>query len=171
MANRLAFWFPVNMVVCALVVAAGLAVTSCGSSGPELEDASDVQVQIDTAVVDTGHEVKDDTGISVDVEDPDDSVDDDEFAADVAVVDVYSDVPAVDVVQDVPPVDVAQDVPVVTDTGNASARYICTVCDWIYDPAKGDPTQGIPKGTSFADLPANWKCPECGLGKGVFRKL
>lgn len=32
-------------------------------------------------------------------------------------------------------------------------KYVCEVCDWVYDPAVGDPENGIAPGTSFADLP------------------
>lgn len=39
--------------------------------------------------------------------------------------------------------------------------YKCKVCGYIYDPAKGDPSQGIAPGTDFEDLPANWECPIC----------
>ena len=47
-------------------------------------------------------------------------------------------------------------------------KYRCTVCDWIYDPAVGDPEAGIEPGTAFEDLPEDWVCPICGLGKEVF---
>lgn len=47
-------------------------------------------------------------------------------------------------------------------------KYVCTVCGWVYDPAIGDPENGIEPGTPFADLPDDWVCPECGLGKEVF---
>ncbi|MGY9005302.1 MAG: rubredoxin [Alphaproteobacteria bacterium] len=47
-------------------------------------------------------------------------------------------------------------------------KYICGDCDYIYDPAKGDPTQKIAPGTSFDDLPDTWECPECGVGKDEF---
>ncbi|NBH93933.1 rubredoxin [Muribaculaceae bacterium Z1] len=47
-------------------------------------------------------------------------------------------------------------------------KYVCTVCGWIYDPAVGDPENGIAPGTSFADLPEDWLCPECGVGKNMF---
>lgn len=40
-------------------------------------------------------------------------------------------------------------------------KYQCTVCKYEYDPAKGDPTQGIAPGTPFEALPADWKCPRC----------
>jgi rubredoxin len=48
-------------------------------------------------------------------------------------------------------------------------KYECTTCGWVYDPAKGDPTQGIAPGTPFDKLPDNtWVCPECGLTKDYF---
>jgi len=50
-------------------------------------------------------------------------------------------------------------------------KYKCTVCDWVYDPAVGDPTQGVKPGTKFEDLPDTWICPECGVGKDQFEKV
>ena len=50
-------------------------------------------------------------------------------------------------------------------------KYRCTVCGYIYDPAVGDSTQGIPAGTPFEKLPDNWVCPECGVGKDMFEKI
>jgi len=47
-------------------------------------------------------------------------------------------------------------------------RYVCSVCGYIYDPAKGDPDGGIDPGTAFADLPDDWVCPECGASKDEF---
>ena len=49
-------------------------------------------------------------------------------------------------------------------------KWICTVrdCNFIYDPAIGDPSQGIAPGTSFEDLPVDWRCPICGKGKELF---
>ena len=41
-------------------------------------------------------------------------------------------------------------------------KYRCTVCDYIYDPAVGDPDSGIAPGTAFEDLPDDWSCPLCG---------
>ena len=46
--------------------------------------------------------------------------------------------------------------------------YLCTVCGYIYNPAEGDPDNGIAAGTAFADLPADWVCPICGAGKEDF---
>lgn len=49
-------------------------------------------------------------------------------------------------------------------------RYICKVCDYVYDPAKGDPSSGIKPGTPFIKLPDDWVCPLCGAGKDAFEK-
>ena len=51
------------------------------------------------------------------------------------------------------------------------ARYRCTVCGYIYDPAAGDSTQDVAPGTSFESLPDNWVCPECGVSKDMFEKV
>jgi hydroxylamine reductase len=51
------------------------------------------------------------------------------------------------------------------------ARYQCIVCQYIYDPVKGDPTAKIPPGTSFDQLPDDWICPECGAGKDQFVQI
>ena len=50
-------------------------------------------------------------------------------------------------------------------------RYRCTVCDHIYDPAEGDPDNGIPPGTAFEDIPAGWVCPDCGAMKDDFEPM
>ena len=49
-------------------------------------------------------------------------------------------------------------------------KYVCDVCGYVYDPANGDPANGIAAGTGFEDLPADWVCPECGVGKDSFSK-
>ncbi len=46
--------------------------------------------------------------------------------------------------------------------------YVCGACGYEYDPAAGDPDHGIEPGTAFADLPDDWTCPLCGLGKDTF---
>jgi rubredoxin len=48
------------------------------------------------------------------------------------------------------------------------SSYECISCGYIYDPAVGDPLSGIEPGTSFEDLPDDWVCPDCGLGKEEF---
>ena len=53
----------------------------------------------------------------------------------------------------------------------AGRRYLCGeigCLPYIYDPARGDPNHGIPPGTAFADLPEDWLCPICGVGKHRF---
>ena len=47
-------------------------------------------------------------------------------------------------------------------------KYRCTACDYVYDPKVGDPENGIAAGTPFEELPEDWACPLCGLGKEVF---
>lgn len=47
-------------------------------------------------------------------------------------------------------------------------KYRCTVCDWIYDPTQGDPDGGIAPGTPFEEIPDDWVCPVCGVGKDQF---
>jgi rubredoxin len=49
-------------------------------------------------------------------------------------------------------------------------RYVCMVCDYVYDQAVGDPENGIAAGTRFADLPEDWLCPLCGVPKSEFVK-
>ena len=46
--------------------------------------------------------------------------------------------------------------------------YRCTVCGYEYDPEVGDEENGIDPGTSFEDLPEDWVCPICGVGKDLF---
>lgn len=48
--------------------------------------------------------------------------------------------------------------------------YVCNVCGYTYDPAKGDPENGVPAGTAFTDLPEDWVCPVCGADKDDFSK-
>ncbi len=47
-------------------------------------------------------------------------------------------------------------------------RYVCSVCGYVYDPSVGDPENGIPAGTPFENLPAEWVCPVCGATKDQF---
>ena len=50
-------------------------------------------------------------------------------------------------------------------------KYVCLVCGWIYDPAKGDPDGGIKPGAPFDKLPDDWVCPQCGAPKDQFKKM
>lgn len=54
--------------------------------------------------------------------------------------------------------------------GNAMDKYVCDVCGWEYDPEVGDPDNGIAPGTAFEDLPDDFVCPVCGVGKDQFSK-
>jgi rubredoxin len=47
-------------------------------------------------------------------------------------------------------------------------KYKCTICDYVYDPAEGDPDSGIAAGTAFEKLPDDWVCPVCGASKEDF---
>jgi rubredoxin len=50
-------------------------------------------------------------------------------------------------------------------------KYQCSVCGYVYDPAAGDPSSGVPAGTAFEDLPDDWVCPVCGSTKDKFRPI
>jgi rubredoxin len=47
-------------------------------------------------------------------------------------------------------------------------KYICVVCDYIYDPEIGMPEDGIAPGTPFEAIPDDWSCPDCGVSKEDF---
>ncbi|MGB3340295.1 MAG: rubredoxin [bacterium] len=47
-------------------------------------------------------------------------------------------------------------------------RWICTVCDYLYDASRGDPTNGVKPKTPFVSLPEHWVCPGCGAMKDDF---
>jgi rubredoxin len=49
--------------------------------------------------------------------------------------------------------------------------YQCLVCGLIYDEALGWPDDGIAPGTKWEDVSADWKCPECGVGKDDFEMV
>lgn len=50
-------------------------------------------------------------------------------------------------------------------------KYRCLMCGYIYDPQVGDPDNGVAPGTAFDDLPDDWTCPDCGVGKDEFEPL
>lgn len=49
-------------------------------------------------------------------------------------------------------------------------KYICTVCGYIYNPDEGDPDNGIAPGTPFENVPDDWVCPICSVGKDEFEE-
>ncbi|NQV04783.1 MAG: rubredoxin [Candidatus Omnitrophica bacterium] len=57
-----------------------------------------------------------------------------------------------------------------TPGGTEMQKYRCEVCNYIYDPAAGDPDNGVQPGTPFEKLPDGWVCPICGAGKDQFVK-
>lgn len=50
-------------------------------------------------------------------------------------------------------------------------KWECLVCGYIYDPAEGDPDNGVEPGTAWEDVPEDWVCPECQVGKDEFEKV
>lgn len=49
-------------------------------------------------------------------------------------------------------------------------KYVCEICGYVYDPAEGDPDNGVDPGTKFEDILDGWECPVCGAGKDDFLK-
>ncbi len=56
------------------------------------------------------------------------------------------------------------------ESKEATGKWICSICGYIYDPEVGDPDRGFPPGTRFEDLPADWKCPRCKQGKDKYNR-
>lgn len=50
-------------------------------------------------------------------------------------------------------------------------RYVCDICGYIYDPAEGDPENGVAPGTAWENVPDEWVCPLCQVGKDQFSKI
>ena len=50
-------------------------------------------------------------------------------------------------------------------------RWQCLVCDVVYDEAEGWPDDGIEPGTRWEDVPEDWLCPDCGVGKDEFEMI
>jgi rubredoxin len=49
--------------------------------------------------------------------------------------------------------------------------WICLICGHVYEEAKGDPDNGIPPGTRWEDVPADWRCPDCAASKDEYEEL
>ena len=49
-------------------------------------------------------------------------------------------------------------------------KYVCDMCGYIYDPAEGDPDNGVAPGTPWEKVPEDWVCPLCGVGTDQFSK-
>ncbi len=50
-------------------------------------------------------------------------------------------------------------------------KYECIACGYIYDPEQGDPENGVAPGTPWEQVPEDWKCPLCGVGKDMFQPV
>ncbi len=50
-------------------------------------------------------------------------------------------------------------------------KWQCIVCGWIYDEAEGYTAEGIAPGTAWEDVPSDFVCPECGVGKDDFEMI
>ncbi len=48
------------------------------------------------------------------------------------------------------------------------SKYVCDMCGWEYDPAEGYPEGGIKPGTPWEEIPDDFVCPMCGVGKDQF---
>ena len=48
--------------------------------------------------------------------------------------------------------------------------YVCGPCGYVYNQAEGDPDNGVAPGTAFEDIPEDWVCPICGMGKEEFEE-
>ena len=49
-------------------------------------------------------------------------------------------------------------------------KYVCDACGYVYDETVGDPEHGIAPGTKWEDVPEDFECPLCGVGKDMFSK-
>jgi rubredoxin len=47
-------------------------------------------------------------------------------------------------------------------------KWVCQICDFVYDETLGLPDEGIAPGTRFEDIPDSWACPDCGVTKSDF---
>ncbi len=54
---------------------------------------------------------------------------------------------------------------------SAFKSYVCVVCGFVYDEARGLPEDGIAPGTRFEDIPDTWSCPDCGVSKADFELI
>jgi rubredoxin len=67
---------------------------------------------------------------------------------------------------------VAEDAAATASVNSAAAddfkQWVCVICGWVYDEAAGLPEEGLAPGTRWADVPADWRCPLCDVGKDDF---
>jgi rubredoxin len=82
-----------------------------------------------------------------------------------------TDAPLVVSLDETPPSQAAN--PADTAAGNTVSaddfkQWVCVICGWVYDEATGLPDEGVAPGTRWADVPADWRCPLCDVGKEDF---
>ena len=51
------------------------------------------------------------------------------------------------------------------------SKWECIICGYIYDETLGDPDSGLEAGTKWEDVPGDWYCPDCGVGKEDFEMI
>jgi rubredoxin len=56
------------------------------------------------------------------------------------------------------------------EDGKLMDKWTCVICGYVYDPAEGDPDNGVAAGTAWEDVPDDWLCPICGASKDNFEK-
>ncbi|NTU88847.1 MAG: rubredoxin [Actinobacteria bacterium] len=49
-------------------------------------------------------------------------------------------------------------------------KYVCPICGYVFDEAKGDPDGGVAPKTMWEDIPDDWECPVCGVSKDMFER-
>ncbi|RQH05326.1 rubredoxin [Paraburkholderia dinghuensis] len=55
-----------------------------------------------------------------------------------------------------------------TSSGDGFKQWVCVICGWVYDEETGAPDDGLAPGTRWADVPEDWRCPLCDVGKDDF---
>ena len=60
--------------------------------------------------------------------------------------------------------------PILHNKEKTNMKYVCDACGWEYDEEAGAPDLGIAPGTKFEDLPEDFECPLCGVGKDMFSR-
>ena len=53
------------------------------------------------------------------------------------------------------------------------AKYVCPICNWVFDEQTGFPYEGIMPGTPWEAVPESFTCPmaNCEVPKSFFKKL
>ena len=58
-----------------------------------------------------------------------------------------------------------------TSRTQSMKAYMCVICGFVYEEAKGHPESGVEPGTKWEDVPLTWRCPDCGAGKEDFEMI